>query len=129
MKHTMALSKAELAREIGVSRAYVTMLANGKRKPSQEVVNKLHSLGVNISDMNADFKSVAGHLVVSRVGSTPIRSRHNIAYHFAYHFSYPLTIWAFHSSYPAIRSHQNYHLLSSQCLHYRLDRIVVPHQG
>ncbi len=40
------ITKAELARQLGVSRAYVTMLANEKRKPSEEIVNKLRELAV-----------------------------------------------------------------------------------
>ena len=69
------ITKAELARQLGVSRAYITMIANGKRKPSREVVNKLDSIGVNISGLGRDFKSVGGHPAVSTVGSTPMRSR------------------------------------------------------
>ena len=44
MKQLIAISKAELARQLGVSRAYITMIANGKRIPSEEVVNKLNGL-------------------------------------------------------------------------------------
>ena len=39
--------KAGLARQLGVSRAYMTMITNGKRKPSNDVVNKLGSILVN----------------------------------------------------------------------------------
>ena len=35
------MTKAELARELGVGRAYVTMLCNGKKKPSQEMLAKV----------------------------------------------------------------------------------------
>jgi transcriptional regulator with XRE-family HTH domain len=41
------ITKAQLARELGVSRAYITMIANGKRKPSQSIVDKLNRLCVN----------------------------------------------------------------------------------
>lgn len=51
------MNKAQLAKELGVSRAYVTMLSNGKREPSRAIVNKLKALGVNnlanISDMES----------------------------------------------------------------------------
>ena len=35
------LTKAEIARQLGVSRAYVTLLLNGQRKPSKRIVNKM----------------------------------------------------------------------------------------
>jgi transcriptional regulator with XRE-family HTH domain len=41
------MNKAELSRQLRVSRAYVTVLAIGKRKPSKEVVNKIRELAVN----------------------------------------------------------------------------------
>ena len=41
------MSKSELAAELGVSRAYISMIASGKRKPSQEFVNKLERVAVN----------------------------------------------------------------------------------
>jgi transcriptional regulator with XRE-family HTH domain len=41
------MTKAEIARQLGVSRAYITMITNGKRKPSQDIVNKVNSLSVN----------------------------------------------------------------------------------
>ncbi len=43
----ITITKVELARQLGVSRAYITMITNGKRKPSEDIVNKLNGLGVN----------------------------------------------------------------------------------
>ena len=43
------ITKAELARQLGVSRAYITMLSNGKRKPSKNIVNKLETLGMTFN--------------------------------------------------------------------------------
>ena len=40
----MQISRAELARQLGVSRTYVTLLAQGKRTLSQQLVNKLGEL-------------------------------------------------------------------------------------
>ena len=40
----MKMNKAELARQLGVSRTYITLLANGKRKPSKSLVDKLAQL-------------------------------------------------------------------------------------
>ena len=55
------LSKAEIARRLGVSRTYVTLLAQGKRKPSKEMVDKLTSLGLTVN-LNAfqDANSCTG---------------------------------------------------------------------
>ena len=39
-------SKAELTRQLGVSRTYITLLAQGKRKPSKRMVDRLAALGL-----------------------------------------------------------------------------------
>ena len=39
-----SMSKAELARRLGVSRTYVTLLTQGKRQPSQQLANKIKQL-------------------------------------------------------------------------------------
>lgn len=44
MINSMPMSKAEIARQLGVSRTYVTLLAQGKRKPSKKIVDKLTRL-------------------------------------------------------------------------------------
>ena len=50
------ITKAQLARELCVSRAYITMVSNGKRKPSQEFVNRVQRIycgeSVNKSECN-----------------------------------------------------------------------------
>jgi len=38
------ISRAELARQLGVSRTYVTLLIQGKRIPNQLIANKLKQL-------------------------------------------------------------------------------------
>ena len=40
------MNKAQLARQLGVSRTYITILAKGKRQPSQHLVNKLRELAL-----------------------------------------------------------------------------------
>ena len=40
----LPISKAEIARQLGVSRTYVTLLAQSKRKPSKKIVDKLTQL-------------------------------------------------------------------------------------
>ncbi len=53
------VTMSDVAKELGVSRAYISMVASGKRKPGKDFVNKLESLGVtlklnvNNSDTNA----------------------------------------------------------------------------
>ena len=57
MKTELGMSKAELARKLGVSRTYVTLLTQGKRRPSQQLVNKLkelmltHDIPLRLSDV------------------------------------------------------------------------------
>ena len=46
-------SKAELARQLGVSRTYITLLAQGKRKPSKRMVDRLAALGLT-ANLNAN---------------------------------------------------------------------------
>ena len=53
------ITKAELARQLGVSRAYVTMIANGKRKPSEDIVNKVEANSLTLNQQVT--------------GSTPVR--------------------------------------------------------
>ncbi len=38
------ITRAEMARRLGVSRTYITLLSQGKRKPSQQLVNKLREM-------------------------------------------------------------------------------------
>ena len=44
IKNHVPISKAELARQLGVSRTYVTLLVQGKRQPSQQLANKIKQL-------------------------------------------------------------------------------------
>ena len=60
-------TKVELARQLGVSRAYITMIANGKRKPSQDIVNKLNSL----NNVNAQLQKFNPKSCPSANSGTP----------------------------------------------------------
>jgi transcriptional regulator with XRE-family HTH domain len=51
------ITKAEIARQLGVSRAYVTMLCNGKRKASDDLVLRIKGLAVNKRLRNSSPKS------------------------------------------------------------------------
>ena len=70
----MLISKAELARQLGVSRTYITLLAQGKRKPSKGMVGRLAALGLtaNITanrgmHEHTTFNRVLIHIKLSRV--------------------------------------------------------------
>ena len=43
------MTKAQLARELGVSRSYITLLSQGKKKPSREMANRLTEMGLSVS--------------------------------------------------------------------------------
>jgi transcriptional regulator with XRE-family HTH domain len=58
------ISKAELARQLGVSRTYVTLLTQGKRKPSQKLVDELTKLMSTTNfDQNPDINGPLAQLV------------------------------------------------------------------
>jgi site-specific recombinase XerD len=48
IKDHVPVSKAALARQLGVSRTYVTLLIQGKRRPSQQLANKLQQLQLTV---------------------------------------------------------------------------------
>jgi len=52
-------TKAQLARELGVSRSYITLISQGKKKPSPHMANKLTQLGltVSLSELNEKPKN------------------------------------------------------------------------
>ena len=72
------MTKAELARKLGVSRAYVTMLSNGIRKPSHNIVNKLNELGLTVNKIESESRTF-NPLVV---GSNPTRPIFNLLINF-----------------------------------------------
>ena len=86
MDITTSMTKAELARKLGVSRTYVTMITNGKKKPSQRVLDRLTALGltanlkVNAETSGGPLAQLAEHLTFNQVvaGSRPARLRLNI---------------------------------------------------
>ena len=65
------ISRAELARQLGISRTYVTLLIQGKRNPSQLIANKLKllTLTMHIPDQE--------HLMcsVGKAGLEPARPK------------------------------------------------------
>ena len=73
----LSISKAELARQLGVSRTYITLLSKGKRKPSRKMVDKLTQLGLTV---NLNFNTCTfEHLTFNQgvAGSRPARPTKN----------------------------------------------------
>jgi transcriptional regulator with XRE-family HTH domain len=82
----LPITKAELARQLGVSRTYVTYLTQGNKKPSREMADRLAKMGlaVNLCDnANGNANACAGalaqlaeHLAFNQgvTGSRPVRS-------------------------------------------------------
>ena len=46
-KGCLRLKYTQIAQRLGVSKAYISMVINGKKKPSQRVAEELTKLGVN----------------------------------------------------------------------------------
>ena len=75
------ITRAELARQLGVSRTYVTLLTQGKKKPSKEMADRLAKLGLtanlNALDQRTDgpLAQLVEHLTFNQVvpGSSPGR--------------------------------------------------------
>ena len=68
----LPISRAELARRLGVSRTYVTLLLQGKRTPSQLVANKLQQLMLTY-DIPDGLADVLERAVVGKGGLEPPR--------------------------------------------------------
>ena len=51
------LTKAEVARRLGISRTYVTLLIQGKRKPSSQLVGQLRQLQL-VAQLPLELESV-----------------------------------------------------------------------
>ena len=62
------ISRAELARQLGVSRTYVTLLMQGRRQPGWQLANKINELR-----LTAEFEHVLSlsHALVGKRGLEP----------------------------------------------------------
>jgi transcriptional regulator with XRE-family HTH domain len=59
------MNKSEIARRLGVSKSYITMIAKGERKLSSKLAHKVHKLGL-------DFE-INNHIHIQGVrGSNPL---------------------------------------------------------
>jgi transcriptional regulator with XRE-family HTH domain len=73
----LIMSKAEIARQLGVSRTYVTLLTQGKRKPSKRIADKLAQLKLT-SNLEVNLCAFE-HLTFNQgvAGSRPARPTFN----------------------------------------------------
>jgi len=55
-----SISRAELARQLGVSRTYITLLAQGKRKLSQQLADKLNALSMTSTPLGGIYDVFGG---------------------------------------------------------------------
>ena len=106
-------TKAELARALGVSRSYITLISQGKRKPSQEMANRLTQLGLTVSlsefghatrsGMQGAELSKTEHLTFNQgvTGSRPVRPTSNFplfntpclfCFLFSFFYYYPMPL-------------------------------------
>ncbi|MFC1918606.1 helix-turn-helix domain-containing protein [Chloroflexota bacterium] len=51
------ITKAELARQLGVSKAYISMIMSGKKKPSKRIMSSLNRLRVNQQTVNFEARN------------------------------------------------------------------------
>ena len=54
------LTKAELARQLGVSRTHITLIAQGKRKFSQQLADKLDALTMTSTPLGGISSAFGG---------------------------------------------------------------------
>ncbi len=74
----LPITKAEISRQLGVSRTYVTLLLQGQRTPSQLVANKICQLWLTVdSNQHTDgpLAQLAEQLTLNQPvgGSSPVR--------------------------------------------------------
>jgi len=56
------MKQVELAQQLGVSKAYISMVISGKKKPSKYIAEGLNRLGVNQETVNFEAKkSILSH--------------------------------------------------------------------
>ena len=56
------MKQIELAQQLGVSKAYISMVMSGKKKPSKRITSSLNRLGVNQETVNFEAKkSILSH--------------------------------------------------------------------
>ena len=66
------ITRSELARQLGVSRTYVTLIAQGKRKPGQHLADKLNRIML-AHDLPLDMGNVLANVLVGKAGLEPAR--------------------------------------------------------
>ena len=87
MSNGVVVTKAEIARRLGVSRTYITYLAQGKKKPSKGMADRLAKLGLtaNLMQLTSPFPGthtgplaqLAEQLTLNRMSRCTIESIRN----------------------------------------------------
>ena len=63
------MKQADLAKEVGVSKAYISLLLSGKRKPSKRVAEKLKQVNLTVNNECGDGLKIRWASALA--GSTP----------------------------------------------------------
>ncbi|GAI72526.1 unnamed protein product [marine sediment metagenome] len=69
----LPITRAELSRQLGVSRTYITLLCQGKRQPSKRIVDRLAKLKLtaNVTVNTGTYEHLTFNQGVT--GSRPVR--------------------------------------------------------
>ena len=51
------MKQVELAQQLGVSKAYISMVVSGKKQPSKRIAQRLKRLGVNLQTVNFEARN------------------------------------------------------------------------
>jgi transcriptional regulator with XRE-family HTH domain len=67
------MRQADLAKEVGVSKAYISLLLSGKRKPSKRVAERLKQVNFTVNSESRDGLKIRWTSVLA--GSNPALGR------------------------------------------------------
>jgi len=45
------MKQCEIAKELGVSKAYISMVMRGKKKPSKQITTRLNTMGIEVNSL------------------------------------------------------------------------------
>ncbi len=81
------MKQVDLAKQLGVSKAYVSMVLSGKKKPSKQIATRLKRMGIEVnSQVNFEAKSpILSHARLP-IPTLPHMQSDLTFYHITYHF-------------------------------------------
>jgi hypothetical protein len=112
---------AEIARQLGCSKAYVSMVMSGKRRPSKSVALKLRGLGISVESSgmvnSVNFQSRFNNpkSCLSASSSTSPSAANVIFYHFDRCPALLSQLWPSHSSVPSHTGPHHCHAQDDSC--------------